>query len=47
MNKKPFHSKIKLNKTAWILSGIAVALLILVIVLLLLAVKVITELLGL
>ena len=39
MNKKPFHSKIKLNKTAWILSGIAVALLILVIVLLLLLPK--------
>ena len=39
MNKKPLHSKFKLTKTGWILSGIAAALLILVVVLLLLIPK--------
>lgn len=39
MNKKPLHSKINLSRTSWILSGIAVALLILMIALILLLPK--------
>ena len=39
MNKKPLHSKFKLTKAGWILSGIAAALLILVVVLLLMLPK--------
>lgn len=39
MNKKPFHSKLKLSKTSGILIGVAAALLILVIALLLLLPK--------
>lgn len=39
MDKKPFHPKIKLTRTSWILIGLAAALLVLVIVLLLLLPK--------
>lgn len=39
MNKKPLHSHFKLSRTSWILSGIAVTLLILMIVLILLLPK--------